>query len=130
MILIWGALLGFIGIGIGAFAEHGLSCVVSGEELGMVMTAIRYNQLYAIVIIAIGLALLGDGKLSTLRVLRWSGIVFIVGTVVFSFSIYLSAILCMPSILQVTPMGGSCIMVGWLLLATAGFLAKKRTKKL
>ena len=103
MILILGALLGFISVAFGAYAEHGLREAVTEEHFRFLMTAIRYNQVHAVVIAVIGLALLNGGKLSNLPALKWSGLLFIIGTVLFSFSIYLSVSLDIPSLVNTTP---------------------------
>ena len=57
MILIWGAILGFISVVFGAYTEHVLRDIVSEEQFRYLMTAIRYNQVHAVAIIAIGFAL-------------------------------------------------------------------------
>ena len=126
MILVFGALLGFISVVFGAYAEHGLKEVVTEEHFRFLMTAIRYNQVNAVVISAIGLTALNGGVLEDVPALRWSGILFIVGTVLFSFSIYLSVSLDIPSLVNVTPVGGVTIMVAWLLLIFTGILIRKR----
>lgn len=126
MVLILGALLGFISVAFGAYAEHGLREAVTEEHFRFLMTAIRYNQVHAVVIAAIGLALLNGGKLSNLPALKWSGLLFIIGTVMFSFSIYLSVSLDIPSLLNITPAGGMTIMAAWLVLMVVGILAKKK----
>ena len=87
MILISGALLGFISVAFGAFAEHGLRESLTDEQFRFLMTAIRYNQVHAVVVTAIGIALLNGGKLAKIPVFRWSGLLFIFGTMLFSFSI-------------------------------------------
>lgn len=126
MILIWGALLGFISIAFGAYAEHGLRATVSEEHFRFLMTAIRYNQLHAVVIVAIGLALLKCSKLENIPALRWSGVLFIIGTLLFSLSIYLSVSLNIPNLMYLTPVGGMTIMTAWLLLLVAGIWVKKQ----
>ena len=126
MILISGALLGFISVAFGAFAEHGLRQGITEEHFRFLMTAVRYNQIHASVISAIGLALLGSEKLSTILALRWSGVLFIIGTVLFSFSIYASVSLNIPGLVNVTPVGGVTIMAAWLLLVVSGFMAGKQ----
>ena len=126
MILIFGALLGFFSVAFGAYAEHGLREAVTEEHFRFLMTAIGYNQVHAVVIVAIGLALLNGGKLSNLPALKWSGLLFIIGTVVFSFSIYLSVSLDIPSLVNITPVGGMTIMTAWLLLMVAGILVRKK----
>ncbi len=90
MILVLGALLGFMSVAFGAYAEHGLRENITDEQFRFLMTAVRYHQVHAVIISAIGLALLSDGKLATLPMLKWSGALFILGTALFSFSIYLS----------------------------------------
>ena len=126
MILIFGALIGFISVAFGAYAEHGLREVVSEENFRFLMTAIRYNQVNAVVVSTIGIALLNGGKLSSITTLRWSGVLFIAGTVLFSFSIYLSVLLDIPSFVYLTPVGGITIMGAWLLLMVAAICASKK----
>jgi len=123
MILALGAFLGFIAVAFGAFAEHGLRENVSNEHFRFLMTAVRYNQVHAVVIAALGLALLHDSRLSTISAFKWSGILFLVGTVLFSFSIYLSVWLGIPALLSATPVGGITIMAAWLSLAFASLIA-------
>lgn len=125
MILIWGALLGFISVAFGAYAEHGLRESVTDEHFRFLMTAVRYNQIHAVVIAAIGLALLNGGKLSNIPAFKWSGLLFIIGTVLFSFSIYLSVSLDIPDLVNITPVGGMTIMVAWLMLIVTGVLARR-----
>ncbi len=126
MVLIIGAFLGFISVAFGAFAEHGLRENITDEQFRFLMTAIRYNQINAVVIISIGLALLNDSKLSSNIVLKWSGVLFIVGTIIFSFSIYLAVSFNIPSLTNITPTGGMTIMAAWLLLLGAGLIMMKR----
>jgi len=126
MILIWGALLGFISVAFGAYAEHGLRETVTDEHFRFLMTAVRYNQVHAVVVAAIGLVLLNGGKLSIMPAFRWSGLLFIIGTMLFSFSIYISVSLDIPSLVNITPIGGVIIMIAWLVLFVVGVLARKK----
>ena len=128
MILLIGALFGFFSVAFGAYSEHGLRPVVSEEEFRMLMTAIRYNQVNSVIICAIGLILLIPNGFSRVSFLKWSGILFIVGTVLFSFSIYLSVGLQIPSLVYVTPFGGITLMLSWLVLAVAAFKAVRMKK--
>ena len=123
MILIAGALLGFISVAFGAFAEHGLREHVTSEHFRFLMTAIRYNQVHSVIICVLGLALINDDRLSNIRPLKWSAFLFIAGTILFSFSIYVSVAFEMPELVNVTPLGGITIMVAWLLLVLSGMLA-------
>ncbi|MFT4694596.1 MAG: uncharacterized membrane protein YgdD (TMEM256/DUF423 family) [Francisella sp.] len=129
MILATGAILGFISVAFGAYAEHGLKTNISTEHFDMLMTAIRYNQLYAIIISGIGLILLNDGKLANSIIIKISGYLFIVGTLLFSFGIYTSILIDIPQILRLAPIGGTSLMLGWICLIVLGILTLQRNKK-
>ena len=128
MILIVGALLGFISVAFGAFAEHGLKDVVSDEHFRFLMTAVRYNQIHSVLIVAIGLSTRSGGNWCATPQLKWASYLFIVGTILFSFSIYLSVSLQIPFLLNLTPVGGITIMLGWLMLAFSAFVSLKNKR--
>ncbi|MBK2028281.1 DUF423 domain-containing protein [Francisella noatunensis] len=129
MNLIIGAILGFISVAFGAYAEHGLKSQISAEHFEFIMIAIRYNQIYAIVISGIGIALLSSKSLSRCLTLKLSNLFFIVGTILFSFSIYISVVYNIPIILKLAPFGGTTLMIGWLMLILAAVFLKKNLKK-
>ena len=128
MTLTLGAILGFISVALGAYAEHGLKIHLSTDHFAFIMTAVRYNQLYAIIISVIGLTLLNDTKLSTSITFKLSGLLFIIGTLLFSFSIYISIIYDIPNLLKLTPIGGTALMLAWITLAITGLLILIRRK--
>ena len=119
MIFFWGAVLGFISVAFGAFAEHGLRETVSPEHFRFLMTAVRYNQIHAVAAIAIGIGLICSERLSNSSFVKLSGGLLIIGTSIFSFSIYLSVMFNLPNLVNFTPIGGITIMSGWGLLAIA-----------
>jgi len=127
MILLFGSLFGLISVAFGAYAEHGLKQNVSEENFRFLMTAIRYNQVHAVLISAIGLSLLCSSKLSEIYLVQLSAWFFIIGVVLFSFSIYFSVSLNLPSVLKITPIGGITIMIAWLLLAVSPLFSKITT---
>lgn len=120
MILGLGALLGFISVAFGAYAEHGLRATITEEQFRFLMTAIRYNQIHAATIVAVGFGLLNGVQTERPLLLQWSGFLFIIGTILFSFSIYISVTFSMPALVNITPIGGITIMVAWLLLMLYG----------
>ena len=126
MILIVGALLGFFSVAFGAYSEHGLRPKVSDEEFRMLMTAIRYNQVHALMISVLGLITLPSSFLN-IHLFRRSGFLFILGTILFSFSIYTSVGLQIPSLLYLTPIGGITLMISWLSLAYAAYRTCKKS---
>jgi len=129
MILLTGALLGFISVAFGAFAEHGLKDTVSNEHFRFLMTAVRYNQIHSVIIVAIGLSTRSGGSWCDTRHLTWTGGAFIIGTMLFSFSIYLSVSLQIPFLVNLTPLGGITLMIGWLMLAFSAFMSLKNRRQ-
>ena len=129
MILLTGALLGFISVAFGAFAEHGLKDTVSNEHFRFLMTAVRYNQIHSVIIVAIGLSTRSGGSWCDTRHLTWTGAAFIIGTMLFSFSIYLSVSLQIPFLVNLTPFGGITLMIGWLMLAFSAFMSLKNRRQ-
>ncbi|MEM8863394.1 MAG: DUF423 domain-containing protein [Chloroflexota bacterium] len=126
MILTLGALLGLISVGFGAFAEHALREAVTDEHFRFLMTAVRYNQVNSAIIVAIGFAALGNGRFANTPMLKPSGVLFIIGTVLFSFSIYLSVSLDFQALLNLTPVGGVTLMGAWASLMLAGIFATRK----
>lgn len=125
MILAFGAIFGLIAVLFGAYAEHGLRQSITEEQFRFLMTAIRYNQIHAVVVISIGFALFGFEIFSKNKLLKSCGIIFLLGTMLFSFSIYLSVTFQLEQLLKLAPIGGITIMIGWLLLCISGILATK-----
>jgi uncharacterized membrane protein YgdD (TMEM256/DUF423 family) len=121
MILLFGGVLGFISVAFGAYAEHGLKESISEEHFRFLMTAIRYNQVHAVVVTAIGLGIASGALPLQSLLIRWSGILFVLGTALFSFSIYLSVVLALPQLVNLTPIGGTIIMLAWMLIAISGY---------
>ncbi|MEE4637136.1 MAG: DUF423 domain-containing protein [Wenzhouxiangella sp.] len=118
-ILLLGALLGLLSVVIGASAEHLIQQRVDDEVWRWVMTAVRYHQVGALVVTALGLALAAGARPA--RRLNLSAGFLAAGTVLFSFSIYAAAITGIEHLTYLTPLGGVTLMFGWLLLAWAAF---------
>ena len=126
MNLFIGAILGFISVVFGAYAEHGLKAQLPAQYFDFLMTAVRYNQLYAIIISGIGIAFLASQKLADSIVLKITNLFFILGLVLFSFSIYIFVLFNTPAVLRLTPLGGSILMLGWFSLAISGLTLTKK----
>ena len=120
-VLVAGAVLGLLSVVIGASAEHLLQQRVEAEVWRWVMTAVRYHQVGALIVTALGLSLLCGARPS--RWINMSAAFLIAGTVLFSFSIYAAAVTGVLSLTYVTPIGGVSLMFGWVLLIWAGFQA-------
>src|SRR5579871_4630751 len=83
-----GAINGFIAVGMGAFAAHGLKDRVAPEALDWVRTASTYEMWHALVLLAIAL-LAPRGPAMAIRIAGWG---FLLGCVLFSGSLYLLAL--------------------------------------
>jgi uncharacterized membrane protein YgdD (TMEM256/DUF423 family) len=107
------ALSGLIAVAAGAFGAHALRERLSPEYLAVFETAARYQMYHALALIAAAWA-------STRwpgPVIQWSGWLFIIGTVLFSGSLYALALSGARWLGAITPLGGLAFMAGWLCLA-------------
>jgi uncharacterized membrane protein YgdD (TMEM256/DUF423 family) len=118
-LLLVAALLGFLSVAIGAAAEHALRPGLDDETWRWVMTAIRYHQVGALAALAVGLAVWIDLPTGTRRRLLIAGWLFIAGTVLFSFSIYATALTGIEGLTYITPFGGITLMLAWLAVGWA-----------
>jgi len=108
-----GALWGLLGVGLGAFGAHGLKGVAPPSEQGLAWweTGARYHLIHAVALVLVGLLQHhrpgGDAA-------GWS---FLLGSLVFSGTLYAMALGAPRWFGAITPLGGLGLMLGWLLLA-------------
>ena len=103
------ALLGFLGVALGAFGAHGFHDVlVRNQRLDNWQTAVLYHLVHAAVLVAIAL----QERMS--RLAWW---LFASGIVVFSGTLYALAITNQKWLGAITPIGGLALLGGWLTLA-------------
>ena len=100
-------MLGLISVIMGAIGDHSFDLNLKQAE--SLDTAIRYNMIYAVLVVAIALA-------QPDRKLILAGFIFAAGAAVFSFSIYAAIITGMGFLTYLTPFGGMCIIAGWVAL--------------
>jgi len=93
------------------------------------MTGIRYNQVNSVLISAIGIANLSKIQVFESRFFQVVGYLFILGTTLFSFSIYASISFNLPKLVYLTPFGGVTIMLSWVSLLVFGILTVKNNLK-
>ena len=104
-----GAVLGFLGVAAGAFGTHGLRDRLSPEMLNIFETAVRYQLVHALVLLAVAWLV---GRSPSL-VVNLAGWFFVAGVVVFSGTLY---VLSMSEVRwwgAVTPLGGLALLAGW-----------------
>lgn len=114
-----GALLCGLGVVLGAFGAHGLQGRISAEMLAVFETGVRYHFIHALGLLAVAWAMS-----------RWpSGLVgaagwlFVVGILIFSGSLYILALTGARWLGAVTPIGGVCMIAGWVVLAIGALRA-------
>ena len=107
------SLFAALAILFGAFGSHALKERLSVQSLEVYDTATRYLMFHALGIFLIALL----GFQLTKESLKIPVIMMIVGTSIFSGSLYLIAMLNFKKLGMVTPIGGLLLIVSWLLLA-------------
>jgi len=110
-----GALIGFAGVGLGAFGAHALRDRLSPEMLAVFETAVRYQMYHALALIGTA-ALMEHINKRSLVIAGWS---FTAGIVLFSGSLYVLALTGMTAFGAITPLGGVALLLGWAALAVA-----------
>lgn len=96
--------------------------IVSEEHFRQLMTGIRYNQVNSVVICIIGIARLSGIEVFGGLLFKVVGYLFILGTILFCFSIFASITFGLPNLVYLTPIGGITMMISWLSLMVFGFL--------
>lgn len=114
--------LGALAVGMGAFGAHGLRGKLEGLEdgvkrLGWWETAAQYHLMHAV---ALGLVAFVVSKTSS-GVGNAAGYAFVGGALIFSGSLYAMALGGPRWLGAITPIGGLALIVGWVLLAIAGW---------
>jgi uncharacterized membrane protein YgdD (TMEM256/DUF423 family) len=115
------AALGFLGVLLGAFAAHGLDSRLSPRMLANFETGARYQMYHAL---AMGLAAFAvRGRAA--RLANAAGILFLIGTLLFSGSLYVLALTGITRLGMITPLGGLSLMACWVALALAALKLDK-----
>lgn len=114
-VLFLGAVLGFLAVALGAFGAHGLEGKLSKKAMNWWQTATLYALLHSTVITALGLA-----KRSGFQGGDSAGLVFVLGVLIFSGSLYAMALGAPRWFGAITPLGGLSLLAGWGMLAWSG----------
>ncbi len=125
-ILLAGAVLGCLSVAIGAFGAHwlegavgewGLAPEEQTKRLATWEVAVRYQMYHALALLAVGILAMRANN----RWLGWSAGLFIVGVAIFSGCLYALVLSGVKILGAVVPIGGTCLIVGWILLAIAAW---------
>ncbi len=109
---------GMLAVIFGAFGAHALRGKLDDYAMGVFDTAVQYHFYHALALLAVGVIALGQPQTTLLRSSGW---LFLLGTVVFSGSLYLLAITGTRWLGAITPLGGLAFIGGWACLAVASW---------
>lgn len=125
-----GAILGGLAVILGAFAAHGLEdrlLVLYGGKVKEVLgdeipaaqkyladfkTAAEYQMYHALAMIVLGL-LPASVSMRQVNIAGWS---FLLGTILFSGSLYVLVLTGQTKLGMITPLGGVLFIIGWVAL--------------
>tara|TARA_B100000073_G_C23295482_1_gene396358 strand:- start:83 stop:451 length:369 start_codon:yes stop_codon:yes gene_type:complete len=113
ILLIFGSLFAALSVLLGAFGAHGLKNRLSMEDLAIFETAVRYQMYHALGILLMGVASLYLNE----KLVSIPAYFLILGIIIFSGSLFLLVFTNLRWFGAITPLGGLCLIIGWLLLA-------------
>ena len=122
------AVFGFLSVVFGAFAAHALKELFSDYAVNIFETGVRYQFYHVFALLAAGILY----KDFPNKFIKWSGIFFIAGIILFSGSLYFLTYVkgaVMPGynwIGPITPIGGLFFILGWLFLFIGCFNNKQQ----
>ena len=108
-----GAIGAFLAVGFGAFGAHALKDSLSPYSLGIFHTAVDYQMWHAIGLILIGIV----HQQKPTHLLRKAGWFMLSGILIFSGSLYALSFTGIKLLGAITPIGGTCFLIAWLLFA-------------
>ncbi|MGC3944838.1 MAG: DUF423 domain-containing protein [Chryseolinea sp.] len=118
---IWASIFGCLGVMIGAFGAHALKPALEASgRLETFETAVKYQFYHTLALLAVALTMYHISN----KALQYAALLFVLGIVIFSGSLYVLCITGMTFLGAVTPLGGVLFIAGWITM-TVG-VAKKR----
>lgn len=115
--LTFAGLYGFIAVGFGAFAAHGLRETASERALSAIETGSQYALVHAAVLMVLGLW-------GTSGLLNGAGAAFAAGIALFAGSLYVFGLTGYTGHLWITPLGGVLLLAGWAIVIAAGLAGR------
>ena len=109
LFMLFGCALAGSGVALGAFGAHGLRKVLSAEMLSVYQTGVLYQLIHGIALLVVGLAYrqLGGSLVSN------AGWLLLIGTILFSGSLYILSMTSIRYVGILTPLGGLAFILGW-----------------
>ena len=115
---LFAGLAGTVGVILGAFGAHALRGVIEPKLMETFQTAVHYQLIHALALLLVSLTMGWLGQSLSFEI---SAYAFMGGIILFSGSLYGLVLTEMRWFGPVTPLGGLCLIVGWLALLVGGF---------
>jgi uncharacterized membrane protein YgdD (TMEM256/DUF423 family) len=115
---IFASLAGALGVVLGAFGAHALRGSIEPRLMETFQTAVQYQLIHALALLLVSLAMGWLGQSLSFEI---SAYAFMAGIILFSGSLFGLVLTEMRWLGPVTPLGGFCLIVGWLALLVGGF---------
>ena len=112
LLWVFTAVSGFIAILMGAAAAHWLEATLDMTDIARIEKAATYQIYHTLALLAL---VIGAEARPTGRV-RWPALLFMLGIILFSGSLYLYSFTHLRFLVYITPLGGVSFMAGWLAL--------------
>lgn len=116
-----GALLGLLGVALGAFGAHALRATLTASgRADTFETAVKYQFYHALALLAVGILMqVFASNPAAVRFLNIAGYLFLAGVIIFSGSLYILCFTGITTFGAITPIGGVLMIIGWALLFRA-----------
>ena len=115
---IFAAFAGALGVVLGAFGAHALRGSIEPRLMETFQTAVQYQLIHALALLLVSLTMGWLGQSLSFEI---SAYAFIAGIILFSGSLFGLVLTEIRWLGPVTPLGGLCLIVGWLALLVGGF---------
>mgnify|MGYP006158900465 FL=1 len=115
---LFAAFAGALGVVLGAFGAHALRGSIEPRLIETFQTAVQYQLIHALALLLVSLTMGWLGQSLSFEI---SAYAFMAGIILFSGSLYGLVLTEMKWLGPVTPLGGLCLIVGWLALLIGGF---------
>ena len=103
-----------LAIAVGAFGAHGLKSILDEHMLNIYNTGVQYPFYNTLGLFAASIIYSLKPESKKIYISLW---LIIIGMSIFSFSLYFLAILSMPILGAITPIGGTLLIIAWLTLS-------------
>ena len=117
-----GSLLAGLAVAAGAYGAHGGETILSTDQVRWIAKAARYQMYHGLALIAVSWGIVNWPERA--RLFQTAGILFLLGIVFFSGSLYWMAFAGI-NLGYIVPAGGIALLIGWLVMAFAAVLKAK-----